>query len=162
MILLLRRKNSHRFCSRIFRRCFEIKIYRKRILFITLFISFSRGAENRTRSSCSQSKCTTGILRPGSHFVVYDSVAICTYYLAFFDFFFDTSKSNRTTESSYCEHFIFVVFVVKIKHSRISNSTLFASSFRFVFVEPLKIPLYECLFGKTITVGALSASINFS
>ena len=75
-----------------------------------------------------------------------NSVAICTKHLTLFDFFFYTIKSNGTTETSYTEQLIFTFFMMEIKYSWVSNSTSTTPTLCFIFVNPLKIALYERLF----------------
>ena len=124
-----------------------------------------RGAENRTRSSCSQSKCTTGILRPGflslhPQLVVNDSVAVCADDFTFIYFPLKFSKSDFSSEATYSEQFIFAFFVMKIKHARIFDATSSAPHSSFVLTKPHIMLFYKSLFHRAITITTFPTTIN--
>ena len=79
----------------------------------------------------------------------------------FLDLFLNSAKTYGATKATHGEQLILVVFVMKIKDSRIRGLASAASPLLFVIIQPLKVTLNECLFGRPIAISTFATPEDF-
>lgn len=81
--------------------------------------------------------------------------------LALLDFFLNAVKTYSATKTTHGEYLILAVFVMKIKYSRVCDLASSASALLFIIIQPLKVTLNECLFGRPVTIATFTAAKDF-